>query len=83
MHALTSRWGLTLQPGEQAGTFWYHSHHGEQRSKGVFGPVIVRERQGETLPRNERLLVLQDWNHDLTSNDMDWNKHMSGRVSEE
>ena len=27
-----------------AGTFWYHSHTGNQRTKGVYGAFIIRER---------------------------------------
>ena len=52
------------QPNQYPGTYWYHSHHGPQRSKGIFGPLIVLDKQSDTLPHNERVLVLQDWYHD-------------------
>ena len=28
-----------------AGSFWYHSHSGPQRTDGLFGALIVREKQ--------------------------------------
>ena len=28
-----------------SGTFWYHSHSGAQRTDGLFGALIVKERQ--------------------------------------
>ncbi len=44
-----------------AGTFWYHSHFNEtvQLEKGLYGALIVRERDELTLDR-ERVLVLDD-----------------------
>ena len=35
------------------GTFWYHSHSGTQRDDGLFGALIIRERE-------EKLLEVQD-----------------------
>ena len=53
-----------------AGTFWYHSHSGPQRTDGLFGALIVKEknlteafqRYGvfEDLPGNHTLSLL-DW----------------------
>ena len=43
-----------IQPGSSfryifranpSGTFWYHSHMGSQRSNGLFGALIVKEKQ--------------------------------------
>ena len=31
---------------EPVGTHWYHSHHGAQRSDGMYGAFIVRPRPG-------------------------------------
>ena len=48
-----------------AGTYWYHSHSGAQRSDGLYGALIVRD----TLPGNlydfdlpdQHTLLLMDW----------------------
>nr|KAG5686608.1 hypothetical protein BaRGS_006282 [Batillaria attramentaria] len=55
---------------ETTGTYWYHSHIGSQRTMGILGPLIVREKQSQS-PLQERVLVLQDWNHDVTSDQME------------
>ena len=47
------------------GTFWYHSHVGAQRSAGVFGALIIKERI-ETMVE-ERIMQIHDWNHDYDS----------------
>ncbi|WAR05469.1 LAC1-like protein [Mya arenaria] len=44
------------------GTYWWHSHIGTQRSNGLAGPFIVKEK---TEPyENEHIMMVQDWNHD-------------------
>ena len=48
---------------EQYGTHWYHSHSGAQRTDGLFGALIVKER-GNT-QRNNLLSQLTDF--DITS----------------
>ncbi|KAK7104785.1 uncharacterized protein [Littorina saxatilis] len=53
------------------GSYWYHSHIGAQRSMGILGPLIVLDKTNGALPRDERVLVLQDWNHDLSSDRSD------------
>nr|KAG5686609.1 hypothetical protein BaRGS_006283 [Batillaria attramentaria] len=54
---------------ETKGTYWYHAHIGTVRTMGVLGPLIVRERNSQS-QLEERVLVLQDWNHDVTSDQM-------------
>ncbi|XP_050417525.1 uncharacterized protein LOC126830970 isoform X1 [Patella vulgata] len=49
------------------GTFLYHSHIGVQRTMGLYGPFIVRERTTESMP--EFVAVISDWNHDGDSNE--------------
>lgn len=48
----------------EAGSFWYHPHvrANEQVEKGLYGPIIVRERDAAKEPRYaaERVLVLDD-----------------------
>lgn len=47
------------------GTYWYHSHVGSQRSKGLFGAFIIRERK--PLGMTEHIMTIQEWNHDWDS----------------
>ncbi|CAC5382868.1 unnamed protein product [Mytilus coruscus] len=45
------------------GTYWYHSHVGAQRVKGLISALIVRERM--SLEMKEHIMIIQEWNHDL------------------
>ena len=47
---------------DEAGTFWWHSHVGSQRSDGLYGALIVKER--EELLENQHIMIVQEWNHD-------------------
>ena len=62
-----------------AGTFWYHSHSGAQRTDGFFGGLIVKERPSkmrelrDTLQRSafedlpdQHTLTLLDWQHEAS-----------------
>lgn len=67
---------MPIKPGEsftydfqvedsQSGTFWYHSHHQNQRADGLYGALIVhkpRSRGHQTLD-SEYILMLGDWYH--------------------
>ena len=64
-----------IQPGQSftyrftatpRGTFWYHSHVGTQRSMGLYGALVVRQRR--RLEIQEKILIISDWNHDWDSN---------------
>ncbi|KAL5014169.1 hypothetical protein ScPMuIL_008439 [Solemya velum] len=46
---------------EPRGTFWYHSHIGNQRTMGVLGALIIKERVIPNLI--EHILLIQDWNN--------------------
>ena len=53
-----------------SGTFWYHSHSGAQRPDGLFGALIVKEKEipdglpdFEDVPGNHTLTIL-DWQRD-------------------
>lgn len=50
---------------EPKGTFWYHSHVGTQRTNGVFGAFLVKERQktGEDTP-TDMIMTIGDWHHE-------------------
>ncbi len=45
-----------------AGTYWYHSHHRawEQMARGLYGALVVEEREPPAVDRDETLLV-DDW----------------------
>lgn len=47
------------------GTFWYHSHVGAQRSNGLFGAFIIKEkpRPNVVLPE-DKTLIIGDWHHE-------------------
>lgn len=47
------------------GTFWYHSHVGAERSMGVFGAFVIREKVETDV--EEHVMQIQDWNHDFDS----------------
>ena len=48
-----------------SGTFWYHSHSGTQRTDGLFGALIVKEKVQPNysfqLSNNEYIFSLLDW----------------------
>jgi FtsP/CotA-like multicopper oxidase with cupredoxin domain len=44
-----------------AGTHWYHSHVGVQYGNGLFGPLIVEEREPIAAYDREEILFLNDW----------------------
>lgn len=52
----------------QAGTYWYHSHHGTQVSDGLFGPLIVHSKETKDLQKlnyaSDRVVMVQDYYHD-------------------
>ncbi|XP_064643031.1 uncharacterized protein LOC135497216 [Lineus longissimus] len=55
------------QPG---GTYWYHAHVGSQRTMGIFGAFIIKNKPKPALAEpepEEHILLLQDWNHDWDS----------------
>ncbi|WAR03598.1 ASO-like protein, partial [Mya arenaria] len=47
------------------GTFWWHSHMGTQRTMGVFGAFIIKERLEFDV--EDKIMQIQDWNHDHDS----------------
>ena len=57
-----------------AGTFWYHSHSGAQRTDGLFGALIVKENEK---PKSDDLPNFEDipGNHTLTL--LDWQREAS------
>nr|XP_018261757.1 uncharacterized protein I303_06200 [Kwoniella dejecticola CBS 10117]OBR83915.1 hypothetical protein I303_06200 [Kwoniella dejecticola CBS 10117] len=56
---------------EQYGTYWYHSHFANTMADGIAGPFIIHSPD-DPLQRgrdyhNERVLLIQDWMHDQST----------------
>ncbi len=60
---------------EPAGTHWYHSHAGSQKSDGIFGAFIVRERRsvGDLL-QDSRYTNVEDMPDSHTLSLTDWQR---------
>ena len=58
---------------EQYGTHWYHSHSGAQRTDGLFGALIVKEK--DNTQRNYLLRKLRIMNTGITSYDDNPDQH--------
>ncbi|XP_064642700.1 uncharacterized protein LOC135497005 [Lineus longissimus] len=53
------------QPG---GTYWYHAHAGNQRTMGIYGAFIIKNKPVPNKPEpEEHVIQLQDYNHDWSS----------------
>ena len=51
----------------QTGTFWYHSHNGQQYADGLVGPMIFHKDAIENnyhYGKNDYVLMLQEWYHE-------------------
>ena len=47
---------------QQSGTYWYHSHSGDQKVTGMYGALIIEPRDGEHLQADRDYVVhLSDW----------------------
>ncbi|MBX9580044.1 MAG: multicopper oxidase family protein, partial [Gemmataceae bacterium] len=46
---------------EPAGTHWYHAHVGVQYGNGLFGPLVVEEREPIARYDREVVLFINDW----------------------
>ncbi|KAK3945248.1 putative l-ascorbate oxidase [Diplogelasinospora grovesii] len=55
----------------QAGTYFYHGHHGAQALDGLVGPLIIHSRDEWALSEipyaSDRIVLLQDWYYDTGS----------------
>ncbi|KAH9953170.1 laccase [Russula dissimulans] len=57
---------------DQAGTFWYHSHFGNQYCDGLRGPLIVYDPQDPQqylydVDNDDTVITLADWYHYLST----------------
>lgn len=47
---------------QQSGTYWYHSHTGDQKVTGMYGALIIEPRDGEHIEAERDYVVqLSDW----------------------
>lgn len=47
---------------QQSGTYWYHSHSGNQEQTGMYGALIIEPHHGETIRADRDYVVhLSDW----------------------
>jgi CopA family copper-resistance protein len=63
--------GDGIAPGEtfvysfdvkQTGTYWYHSHSGWQEQTGMYGPIVIEPRGGESIRADrDYVVMLSDW----------------------
>lgn len=52
-------------PLKHPGTYWYHSHTGLQKQRGIYGSIVIEPREGEAIHADaEHVLVLSDWTHE-------------------
>ena len=66
LSTLLSAFTFTLQASPK-GTFWYHSHVGAQRSNGLFGAFIIKEKpvtNNTAIKPEEKIMVVGDWHHE-------------------
>jgi CopA family copper-resistance protein len=47
---------------QQSGTYWYHSHSGNQEQTGMYGAIIIEPHHGESIRADREYVVhLSDW----------------------
>ena len=61
----------------QYGTHWYHSHSGAQRTDGLFGSLIVKERNESYINELKSRLNIDDIEGEHTLSLLDWQKSNS------
>lgn len=45
----------------QHGTYWYHSHTGHQKQRGVYGAIVIEPRSPPPADAHDQVVVLSDW----------------------
>jgi len=45
----------------QTGTYWYHSHSGLQKQRGVFGSIVILPKEKNHGESRDHVVVLSDW----------------------
>ncbi|MFD2512466.1 multicopper oxidase domain-containing protein [Pontibacter locisalis] len=50
------------------GTYWYHSHTGLQEQSGVYGSIVVEDREQKLGYHSDLVIVLSDWTYEKPTN---------------
>ena len=45
----------------QHGTYWYHSHTGHQKQRGVYGAIVIEPKRPTLAADHDEVVVLSDW----------------------
>ncbi|MDX5423534.1 MAG: multicopper oxidase domain-containing protein [Hymenobacteraceae bacterium] len=53
---------------KHTGTYWYHSHTGLQEQSGVYGSIVVEDREQKLDYDFDLVVVLSDWTHEKPTN---------------
>ncbi|KPM49644.1 multicopper oxidase domain-containing protein [Jiulongibacter sediminis] len=48
-------------PLNQSGTYWYHSHTMLQEQKGVYGSIVIKEKEPSLVYDRDIVFLLSDW----------------------
>ena len=65
--------GAPLGAYTQAGTYWYHSQTGNQRTQGAYGALIVKPKNAivdDIIDDARNTLILQEWYTDSTNSEI-------------
>ncbi|WP_439882778.1 multicopper oxidase domain-containing protein [Pontibacter sp. MBLB2868] len=63
--------GQTLKfefPLKQGGTYWYHSHTGLQEQSGVYGSIVIEDKEEQLDYDTDLVIVLSDWTYEKPKN---------------
>lgn len=55
-------------PIKQAGTYWYHSHTGLQEQSGVYGAIVIEDKEERLDYDTDQVMVLSDWTYEKPKN---------------
>lgn len=45
----------------QSGTYWYHSHTGDQEQRGIYGSIVIRPKRENRRADRDEVVLLSDW----------------------
>lgn len=48
----------------QHGTYWYHSHTGHQKQRGVYGAIVIEPKRPVVVAAHDEVVVLSDWTNE-------------------
>ncbi|WP_345160354.1 multicopper oxidase domain-containing protein [Pontibacter saemangeumensis] len=53
---------------KHTGTYWYHSHTGLQEQMGVYGSIVIEDREQKLEYDSDLVIVLSDWTYERPTN---------------